>query len=107
SSPPEVQTGIPWTQLGVLGLSVAAISMADLFRSALLAVSLVAIGLALIGLIVRMGPHARVRLLPLRTGDLRTICGAGYASMFALTAGSMALTVYGPAILQPLAGLSP
>lgn len=104
---PEGATGVPWLQLGVLGLGVAAIAMADMFASPFIAAGLVLTGLAIMCLVIWVDHRARVRLLPHRAGDLSTVCGAGYAAMFALTAGSMALTVYGPALLQTLAGLSP
>ena len=100
-------TGVPWPQLGILGLGVAAISVADLVRAPAMALGLGAAGLATLGLLLRLDRLARVRLLPHRAGDLRTVCGSGYAAMFALTAATMGLTVYGPAILQKLRGLPP
>ena len=50
--------------------------------------------------------RAAVRLLPPGAGDLRTAAGAGYAAQFLMTAASMGYSVYGPAVLQTLAGLS-
>jgi MFS family permease len=99
--------GIPWRQLGVLGAGIAAIAIGDVTRSALLAVILVLAGLAILALVLRIDHRSKVRLLPHRAGDLRTIVGSGYASLVALTASSMALTVYGPAILQQLRGIGP
>jgi len=99
--------GIPWRQLGVLGLGIAAIAIGDVARSASLAIALVIGGLAILALVLRIDHRSKVRLLPHRAGDLRTIVGSGYASLVALTAASMALTVYGPAILQQLHGLRP
>jgi MFS family permease len=99
--------GIPWAQLGVLGLGVAAIALADLARGAALSLGLVTAGLGLLALVLRIDRRARVRLLPHRAGDLATVCGAGYAAMFALTAASMGFAIYAPPILQTLAGLSP
>ncbi|QRK09912.1 MFS transporter [Archangium violaceum] len=99
--------GIPWLQLGALGLGVGAIALADVSRSPGIALGSVAAGLGILGLVLKLDARARVRLLPHRAGDLRTVCGSGYAAMFALTAASMGLTVYGPAILQKLRGLSP
>ncbi|SFT49502.1 MFS transporter [Mesorhizobium sp. YR577] len=103
----QEESGIPWLQLGTLGLGVAAISLADTMGQPLAALGLVAVGLAILALVLRIDAKAKVRLLPHRAGDLRTISGAGYAAMFALMASSMGLTVYGPAILQTLHGLSP
>lgn len=108
SAGPQGGSGIPWLQLGVLGLAVGAIGLADVVsRNPAWAVMLVAAGLACLILMLRIDDRARVRLLPHRSGDLRTICGAAYATQFALTAASMGLFVYGPSILQTTVGLSP
>ena len=99
--------GVPWTQLGVLTLGVAAIAVADITRGALAAGGLVLAGLVLLAVVLKVDGRAAVRLLPHRAADLKTIVGSGYAAMFALTAASMGLSVYGPAILQTLRGMSP
>ncbi|MBI1361721.1 MAG: MFS transporter [Alphaproteobacteria bacterium] len=99
-------SGIPWTQLAVLALGVGAISVANLTSPAL-AIALMAIGIGFLLLVLWVDHRAPVRMLPHRAGDLTTISGAGYAAMFALTAASMGLTIYGPAILQQLHGLTP
>jgi MFS family permease len=99
--------GIPWTQLGVLGVGVAAIAVADITRGAALSIGLVAAGVAILGLVLWIDHRARVRLLPHRAGDLTTIVGSGYAAMFWLTAASMGFAIYAPPILQLLRGMSP
>ena len=99
--------GIPWTQLGVLGVGVAAIAVADLLKSPVLSIGMVAAGLAILVLVVRIDGRLRVRLLPRAAGDLGTVSGAGYLAMFALTAASMGFSIYGPPILQQLRGFSP
>jgi MFS family permease len=99
--------GIPWLQLAVLGLGVGAVAVADVTRGAAVSLGLVALGLAGLALVVWIDARARVRLLPHRAGDLTTICGSGYAAMFALTAASMGFAIYIPPILQTLMGLSP
>jgi MFS family permease len=99
--------GIPWLQLGVLGLGMGAVAVADVIHGAGRSLGLVAVGLALLALMVWIDGRARVRLLPHRAGDLTTVCGAGYAAMFALTAASMGFIIYAPPLLQTLAGLSP
>lgn len=99
--------GIPWTQLGVLGLGVAAIAVADLLRVPALSIGMVIAGLAILLFVVRIDARARIRLLPARSGDLTTVCGSGYLAMFALTAASMGFSIYGPPILQQLRGFSP
>ena len=101
------QPGVPWPQIGGLTLGVGAIAMADVSPNPAVALALVAAGLGILGLVLRIDGRARVRLLPRRAGDLRTVCGTAYAAIFALMATSMGLNVYGPAILQTLHGLSP
>ncbi|MEP9373048.1 MFS transporter [Mesorhizobium sp. KR1-2] len=103
----ETSTGVPWLQLLTLGLGVSAISLADTIAQPSITIGLVVAGLAILALVLWLDGRTGVRLLPHRAGDMRTICGSGYAAIFALTASSMGLTVYGPAILQTLRGLSP
>jgi MFS family permease len=55
---------------------------------------------------VRFDARQEVRLLPRLAGNLKSVVGAGYAAMFLITCASMGYSVYGPAILQTLAGLS-
>ncbi len=102
----EHASGIPWPQLAVLALGVGAISAANL-TGTIPAIALVVVGIGLLVLVLWVDHRAPVRMLPHRAGDLTTISGAGYAAMFALTAASMGLTIYGPAILQQLRGLTP
>ncbi|HLZ75681.1 MFS transporter [Phenylobacterium sp.] len=99
--------GIPWTQLGVLGVGVAAIALGDVVQAPALAIGLVAAGIAVLGLVVWIDRFAPVRLLPHRAGDLRTVCGSGYFAMFALTAATMGFAIYCPPILQQLRHFSP
>jgi len=99
--------GIPWLQLGVLGVGVAAIAVADVAPDPALAIGLVAAGIAVLGLVVWIDRFARVRLLPHRAGDLRTVCGSGYFAMFALTAATMGFAIYAPPILQQLRHFTP
>ena len=104
---PDHAPGIPWGQLGVLSFGVTAIAVADITRMPLLAGALVVGGLAILALVFRLDRGSRVRLLPHRAGDLRTVVGTGYLAIFASTAAAMPITVYGPAILQQLRGLTP
>ncbi|MGH6965047.1 MAG: MFS transporter [Phenylobacterium sp.] len=99
--------GIPWLQLGVLGVGVAAIAVADLLNGPVLSIGMVVAGLGVLALVFWIDHRAKVRLLPHRAGDLTTIIGSGYFAMFALTAASMGFAIYGPAILQQLRGFSP
>ena len=100
-------TGIPWLQLALVGLSVGAVALADVIAVPEIALALVVAGLGGLVLALRIDAKARLRLLPHRAGDLRSVCGSAYLALFALTAASMGLSVYGPAILQQLHGLSP
>jgi MFS family permease len=99
--------GIPWLQLGVLGLGVSAIAVADLLPNTALSLAVIGLGLAVLGLVFWIDHRSRVRLLPHRAGDWRTVVGSGYAAMFWLTAASMGFAIYGPPILQALRGMSP
>ena len=94
-----------WSQLGLIALGVAAIGLADLAggfgRSSLLTL----LGVASLLLMVWWDERAAVRLLPRGAGDLRTAAGSGYAAQFLLTAASVGFSVYGPALLQTMAGL--
>jgi MFS family permease len=99
--------GIPWMQLAVLGVGVAAIAAADVLTARAPSIALVAAGLAVLGLVVWIDARTRVRLLPHRAGDLGTVCGSGYLAMFAMTAATMGFAIYGPPILQQLRGFSP
>ncbi len=107
TDPPVEGAGIPWKQLGVLGLGAAAIALADVNGSPWAALGLLTAGLVIIAWVLRIDARAKVRLMPRGSGDVRGGVGAAYAAMFALMAASMGLTVYGPAILQTLRGLSP
>lgn len=98
--------GVPWKQLAILALAIGAIGSSDT-GAVWLAALMVAAGLALLILVLKIDARSQVRLLPHRAGDLTTVAGAGYSGMFALTAAGAGLTVYGPAILQELHGLSP
>ncbi len=99
--------GIPSTQLGVLGVGVAAIAVANVMTDPALAIGLVLAGFVILTLVIWIDARAEVRLLPHRAGDLRTVVGAGYLAMFAMTAATMGFSIYGPPILQQLRGFSP
>ena len=94
-----------WSQLGLIALGVVAIGLADVAggfgRSSLLTL----VGCLLLFAMVWYDERAAVRLLPRGARDLGTAAGSGYAAQFLLTAASMGYSVYGPALLQTLAGL--
>jgi hypothetical protein len=93
--------------LAVLGVGVGLIAVADMVKAPALSIGVVAAGLGVLALVIWIDHRARVRLLPHRAGDLRTVCGSGYLAMFALTAATMGFAIYGPPILQKLRGFSP
>jgi MFS family permease len=99
--------GIPWTQLLVLGVGVAAIAVADVVKAPAVSTGLVGGGLAILAFVLWLDGRMPVRLLPHRAADLTTVCGSGYFAMFTLTAASMGFSIYGPPILQAVRGFSP
>lgn len=107
TAPPRRGGSVPVRQLAVLAAGVGLVALADIARSPWLTVAMVLLGMAVLAGMLRLDRRARVRLLPHGAGDPRTPIGAGYGAMFALMAAAMGLTVYGPALLQILHGLSP
>ena len=99
--------GIPWMQLNVLAVGVGAIAVANILTEPAAAVGLVLAGFGVLALVIWLDGRARVRLLPKGSGDVRTVVGAGYLAMFAMTAATMGFGIYGPPILQELRGFSP
>ena len=99
--------GIPWLQLSVLSVGVVAIAVANILEDLASAAGLVVAGFAVLALVIWIDGRAKVRLLPVAAGDLRTVVGAGYLAMFAMTAATMGFGIYGPPILQQLRGFSP
>src|SRR5690606_34591839 len=98
---------VPGRQLAVLAAGVGLVALADIARLPWLTVAMVLLGLAVLAGLLRLDARAPVRLLPLGATDPRTAIGAGYGAMFVLMASAMGLTVYAPALLQILHGLSP
>jgi hypothetical protein len=101
----EAGARIAWSQLGLIALGVVAIGLADLAGGFGPSAALTLVGVILLVGMVWFDERAVVRLLPKGSGDLSAIPGQAYATMFLLTAASMGYSVYGPAILQTLAGL--
>ncbi len=97
---------VAWSQLGLVALGVGAVGIADIAGGFGPSAGLTLVGVAVLLAMVWYDERAAVRLLPQGAGSLRTAPGAGYATIFLLTAASMGYSVYGPAILQRLAGLS-
>jgi MFS family permease len=99
-------TAVAWRQLGLVAVGVMLIAVADLAGDFAGTALLTASGVAVFVFALRLDGRSAVRLLPRGSSDLRTIHGAGYATMFLLNAATMGLLVYGPAVLQTLRGLS-
>lgn len=102
----EGSTGVAWTQLALIAAAVSAIGLADVAHDFLRSILLTVAGVGLLVFTVWLDGRAKVHLLPRGSGNLTTIAGAGFAAMFLLTTASMGYSVYGPAILQTLAGFS-
>lgn len=101
------ESGVAWWQLGVIAIGIAAIAVADLAGGFVLAAGLTGLGIAMFVAALKIDERSAVRLFPLGSGDRRTVHGAGYATLFLYYLATMGLTVYGPAVLQTLRGLSP
>jgi MFS family permease len=97
---------VAWPQLALIAAGVSAIGLADIAHDFVRSAALVALGVALLLAMVWLDGRSVVRLLPHDCGNLATIAGSGLATMFLLTAASMGFSIYGPAILQALAGFS-
>ena len=101
----RADAGMAWPQLGLVAAGVAAIGLADIAGDFARSAGLTLAGVVLLLAVVRVDARARIRLLPPGAGDPRTEAGAGYAAQFLLNTGSMGYSVYGPALLQTLAGV--
>ena len=97
---------VAWRQLGLIGLGIVLTALADVAGGFTGTALLLCLGIGLLLFAVRLDGRAAVRLFPRRSGDLRTAHGAGYATIFLLYVATMGLTVYGPAVLQTLRGVS-
>lgn len=102
----EGSSQVAWPQLGLIAAGVVAIGLADIAHDFARSAALTVLGVALLVAMVWLDERSAVRLLPRGSGDMNTIAGAGFATMFLLTAASMGFSIYGPAILQTLAGFS-
>jgi MFS family permease len=102
----DARDAVAWRQLGLIAVGVTLIAVADLTGDFARTATLTALGVVAFLLALRLDARSDVRLLPRGSGDLGTVHGAGYATMFLLNAASMGLVVYGPAVLQTLRGLS-
>lgn len=100
-------TVVAWPQLSVIAIGIVLIAIADLAGDFVRAAGLTGLGVGAFLAVLRLDQRSAVRLFPLGAGDLGTVHGAGYATLFLCYVATMGLTVYGPAVLQTLRGLSP
>ena len=103
----EPRPRIPLPQLGALIIGVTLIAAAGTTGTALLDAALGAGGLAGMALLLWLDRRDGGVLLPRAAGDLTSLVGAGYFTIFALEAATIGFSVYGPAFLQGLQGASP
>jgi MFS family permease len=104
--PPAVHRA-PWTQLALVLAGVGLLGAADLTGRVTIALALCTLSLVAFLAAVRLAPRHEGGLFPRAAADLTTVIGAGYLSYFALAAAAMGFSVYGPALLQKLFGLTP
>jgi MFS family permease len=100
------ESKVAWRQLGCIAIGITLIAVADLASDFARAAGLTSLGIAAFVLALKLDASRAVRLFPRGSGDPATVQGAGYATMFLLYVAAMGLTVYGPAVLQTLRGLS-
>jgi predicted MFS family arabinose efflux permease len=108
--PRDTQTAAhptPWGQLGLVLLGVGLLGAADLVGSLAVAAGLCLGSVAIFIVAVRLPARGEGGLFPRAAGHPSTVIGAAYLSYFALMAAATGFSVYGPALLQKLFGLSP
>lgn len=97
----------PLRQLALLVAGVVCTALADISSSPLAALTLVAVGLGLLTLTLVVEAPEASRLFPDEAARLSTVAGSGYAMVFLLSAGAIAFSVYGAALMQARYGLTP
>jgi MFS family permease len=97
----------PVRQLALVLAGVGLIAWADLANSAVPAALLCALSVGVFIAGVRLPTRSGDSLFPRDAGYPAGVIGAGYLANFAMMAASMGFSVYGPALLQKLHGLSP
>jgi predicted MFS family arabinose efflux permease len=105
-APPDARP-ISWAQIVVVLVGVALIGAADLAPGVVSASGLCAASLVAFLWAVRWRPASGVSLFPKGAGDPLSLVGGAYLSYFALSGSAMSFSVYAPALLQKLFGLSP
>jgi len=102
-----MRSSVPVPQLLLVAGGIAMIALADMTGSPALSIAAIGTGFVLLALIFAVDGRAKVRLLPHRAGDPRTVIGAGYLAIFATTAAMMPFDIYVPPVLQQLLHFTP
>jgi MFS family permease len=102
----DEENAVAWRQLSFIAIGVTLIALADLASDFVRAAGLAILGVCAFLLVLNQDARGDIRLFPRGSGDPRTVHGAGYATLFLFYVATMGLTVYGPAVLQTLRGLS-
>jgi MFS family permease len=97
---------VAWRQLSLIGIGIILIAVADLAGNFAGTAALIIAGVGTLLLALKLDARSHERLFPLGSDNPRTVHGAGYATIFLLYVATMGLSVYGPAVLQTLRGLS-
>ena len=100
------EDALAWKPLSMIGIGIILIAVSDLAGNFPGATALIGLGLGAFRLALKLDARGAARLFPYGSGDPRTVHGAGYATIFLLYIATMGLSVYGPAVLQTLRGLS-
>ncbi|MGH7015883.1 MAG: MFS transporter [Caulobacteraceae bacterium] len=103
----EDRARVPFGQLALVMLGVLLIAGADLSGGVATSTLLCALSLLAFAAAVRSKAAPGAGLFPRAAREPLHVVGAAYISYFALAAASMGFSVYGPALLQRLYGLSP
>jgi MFS family permease len=99
--------GLATVQLLMLTAAVALIAVAGVLARPVTSILLVLGGIALLGLMLRLDRTAPRQLLPKAASNLATPTGLGLFMIFCLFAGTIVFSVFGPAVLQAVDGLTP
>lgn len=97
----------PWAQIALVMSGVLLVGAADLAGKVATAAVLCGASLVFFAGAVGLKPKRGGGLFPPQAADLSSVIGSGYLSFFALSAAAMGFSVYGPALLQRIFGLTP
>lgn len=109
AAPPQPEAGrIPVGRLAVIALGVVGIAAAGIAISPVWTPLLLVAGALLLALFFSLDARAAAsRLLPRGVLDLRTPTGAAFVAVTAVSAGTVAIGIYGPLMMVTIHGISP